>query len=57
VRRDTRPGQVARFHAMPENMSMKNFTMFLGLIVSINRAVIDRTGLTERYDVKLRTCR
>jgi len=34
-------------------MSMKNFSMFLGLIVGINRAVIDRTGITDRYDVKL----
>jgi uncharacterized protein (TIGR03435 family) len=36
-----------------ENMSMQNFSMFLGLIVSINKAVIDRTGIADRYDVRL----
>ena len=36
-----------------ENMSMKDIAMFLGLIVSINRGVVDRTGIEGRFDIEM----
>lgn len=35
------------------NMRPRDIAMFFGLIASVNMAVVDRTGLTGRYDVRL----
>ena len=35
------------------NMRPRDIAMFFGLIASVNMAVVDRTGLTGRYDVTL----
>jgi uncharacterized protein (TIGR03435 family) len=35
------------------NMRPRDIAMFFGLIASVNMAVVDRTGLTGRYDVSL----
>ena len=36
------------------NMRMRDIAMFFGLIASVNMGVVDRTGVTGRFDVDLR---
>jgi len=42
-----------RSRLMTGNMRMQDLAMFLGLMPSINTGVVDRTGLTGRYDIDL----
>ena len=36
-----------------DNLRLRDIAMFFGLIASVNMGVVDRTGLTGRYDIEL----